>query len=74
MIFADICYAFDVLKVFASKVDKMTTEINRNMLCQFRILLLTQKFNFSILNSLREQVLINAIGVNNASNYGRFAL
>jgi len=39
----------EITHIFASRVDKMATEINRNMLCQFRILLLTHKINLSIL-------------------------
>ena len=44
------------------------------MLCQTKMLLLIQKFNFFILYSSGKQILNDAIGVNSASNYGRCAL
>lgn len=36
-------------RIIASSVDKMTTETRPNMLCQFKILLLTHKFTFPML-------------------------
>jgi len=36
--------------LIARSIDKMATEINRNMLCQLRILLLTRKGSFPILS------------------------
>ena len=38
------------------------------------ILLLTQKFNYFKLHHSDKQILDDAIGVKNGSNYGRFAL
>jgi len=51
------CYILETLKVIASRVDKMATEINRNMLCQFRILLLTHNRNFPILTPSKSNFL-----------------
>ncbi len=53
----------EITHIFASRVDKMTTEINRNMLCQFRILLLTHKINLSILTPSKSEFLSKSGGV-----------
>ena len=44
---------------FASSVYKMAVPINRNMLCQFKILLLTRTRDFPIVYTIEKRVVIN---------------